>query len=64
MNKIEVAAALIENAAAELKQIEEYAGERRLCYSPYPKQRLRDDLKMIRRITLDIEKELELNYEQ
>lgn len=64
MKKIEVAAALIEDAAAELRRMEEYAGERKLCYHPFPKQRLRDDLKMIRRITLDIEKELELNYEQ
>lgn len=58
MKKIEVVAALAEDAAAELKQIEERAGELRLCYSSYPKQRLRDDLKMIRRITLDIEREL------
>ena len=64
MKKIEVAAALIEDAAAELRQMEEYVGERKLCYYPFPKQRLRDDLKMIRRITMDIEKELELNYEQ
>lgn len=60
MKKIEVVVALAEDAAAELKRIEEYVGERRICFSSYPKQRLRDDLKMIRRITLDIEKELEL----
>lgn len=60
MKKIEFMAALAEDAAEELERIEENAGGGKICYSSYPKQRLRDDLKMIRRITLDIEKELEI----
>lgn len=60
MKKIEFMAALTEDAAEELGRIEENADGGKICYSSYPKQRLRDDLKMIRRITLEIEKELKL----
>lgn len=60
MKKIEFVAALAEDAAKELGRIEENSGGGEIRYSSHPKQRLRDDLKMIRRITLEIEKELKL----